>query len=267
MKRPLEGIRKESPVVRVRRLAWIARLAAYDFLRSRGLLLAGIFVLCLALLGLAGRFLAGEAEEGARFVLSFNLQASYVAGLILTWAAAIRQVAPEIERRTMLVLLARPVERWEVLAMKALATGIFGVVAISFFTLLVLLASPVPPDLSALFAAQLLLLRALAVCLLAVLAVTLSLVLPAVVNGLLLVGMFFGGGFLVDRAASYLPGALAPLAALAVPDFRVFDVTEAFAGGLAPVSAPALGSAILYGFLLSATWLAAGAVLFERRKL
>jgi ABC-type transport system involved in multi-copper enzyme maturation permease subunit len=251
----------------MRRVGWLVRLVGLDFLRSRGLLLAGIFVGVLILLTVAGRMFGGEDLEGSRFVLSFNLQASYWAALLVTWAVGVRQIAPEIENRTLHLILARPVDRTEALLVRTLATAALGIVAMVVFTAIVYLVSPAVPDLSLALGLQMLFLRACAILVLAVLTVVLSLMMPAVSGALIAFCLVVFGDILLLHLANLAPGILMVPLALVVPDFGIFDGAEFFVGGESPFSGAVVIGATLYAALFSTLWLGAGAWLFQRRAL
>jgi ABC-type transport system involved in multi-copper enzyme maturation permease subunit len=251
----------------LRRAAILARLVALDFVRSRGLMLAGILVGALVLLTVAGRFFGGGEAEGARFVLSFNLQASYWAALVVTWTIGARQIAPEIENRTLHLILARPVERTEALLVRTLATAALGIVAMVGFSALVYVVSPSVPDASAVLGLQMLFLRACSILVVAAVTVVLSLLVPVAAGVLIAFVLVVLGGMLLQHLSELLPTAVFLLAVLAIPDFGLFDALELFVGGQEPLAGAAVVGVVLYGMLFSAVWLGAGAWIFQRKAL
>jgi ABC-type transport system involved in multi-copper enzyme maturation permease subunit len=248
------------------RIQALSRLVALDFLRSRGLVLAGIFVGFLSVFGLAGRWLIGPDVESARFVLSFNLQASYWAALLLTWAICLRQIAPEIENRSLHLLLARPVGRAEILVVRTLVAAALGVVALLAFSTMIYLLAPTVPDLHFSAGLQMLLLRACAVLVLAVIATVLALLLPAASAAPVALGLVLLGGLFLHHATLSWPGALQLPLFLLVPDFSLFDVVEFFVAGQPGIAWATMVGIFLYVFLFVTVWLTAGIWVFQRRE-
>ncbi|HET7678460.1 MAG TPA: ABC transporter permease [Candidatus Limnocylindrales bacterium] len=120
------------------RLAAIASLSAREAFRSRSLVVALVLnLLYLGLLALIGYAIANApgaqeaadllGETGARFFLWFALGGASALALFTGVFTSVGSIATEIERGTILAVVARPIARWEIVIGKFLGNALIAV--------------------------------------------------------------------------------------------------------------------------------------------
>jgi len=104
------------------RILAIARASAREIIRER--VLYALLFLVLLLIGVA--LLLGELSVGQerRIVLNLGLGAIRALGIVMAILSGVRLLEKEFERRTIYVLLAKPVRRWEVIVGKFLGSAL-----------------------------------------------------------------------------------------------------------------------------------------------
>jgi ABC-type transport system involved in multi-copper enzyme maturation permease subunit len=133
---PLLTLNKE-PMMNFARIFVIARNVFQEAVRDRILYIIGFYVLILAV---ASRLLPEFAAttEGKMF-LDFGIGAMSIIGLIITIFVGTGMVNKEIEKRTVLVLIAKPVSRSEFITGKYLGLSAVLAVLIAIMTVIYLL--------------------------------------------------------------------------------------------------------------------------------
>ncbi len=209
--------------------------------------------------------------EGDRVTRDLGLAAISLVGVILIVLVGAGMVQKEVERRTVLTVLAKPVRRPEFLIGKYL--GLMAMVATVFVLMAALLAGvmalrdhAVNP---AVMAAAAFTLGELAVMTAVVVAFS-AFVSPAL-SGVFTLAVWVTGHFAGDllRFAGRAPDAALAAAAkvvyYALPHLDLFNLRAEAAYGLLPAPGRALAAA-LYAVLYSASLLAAASVIFSRRE-
>lgn len=236
----------------------IARTVWLEFLRRKDfyvvLILVGMFTVGIVVI----RVIGIENAATARFLMSLGLLVSYSLAAILTVTVAARQLPNEIEKRTLLPLLAKPVSRAEVILGKAVA-----VTAIAWASLLLFLLlswAPVPrlPDQRFFVFVQMAMLRMVSLCLLSIYTIALSLLMPNAVAVLISLGTFFAAPTIVNFVAQVvsnswrLGGRLIERILAIVPDFSVLEHSERYVEGASPMPIPAVFAAVGYAAVFAA---------------
>lgn len=249
----------------------VVRAGILDLLRRRDPVVLA-FLMAVFLTGvLAVRMVGiGNAATGT-FLLNLGLTLSLGASHVLVALMAARQMAEELEQRTLLLLLARPVNRTLILVSKWAAVALAGVA--SFLTL-GLLAWLLVPRLEAYHAgmfAQTAAAGAVSLGLVAALGLAGSLVLPRAVNLLVVLGLVFGAGTMIrllrSGAGSGPGGGLTALLLAYVPDVSRLNLVVRYTDGLPPLAAGELAGLLIYGGLFTAALLSLAAIRFRRMPL
>jgi ABC-type transport system involved in multi-copper enzyme maturation permease subunit len=208
--------------------------------------------------------------EGHRVTRDLGLAGISLVGVILIILIGAGLVQKEIDRRTVLVVLARPIRRHEFLVGKFL--GIMAMVTLVFVGMAILLAltlllreGRVEP---AVLWAALFTLGELAVMTSVV--VVFSSFASATLAGVFALALFILGHFAGDllRFAEEVDGAMAWLARavyLVLPHLDAFNLRAEAAYGVIPDPSRIL-AAVLYAGFYSAAMLALGSVVFSRRE-
>jgi Cu-processing system permease protein len=255
------------------RVFLIARTVWLEFLRRKDfyvvMILVGLFMIGMVVI----RIIGVENPATARFLMSLGLLLSYVLAAILTATVAARQLPNEMEKRTLLPLLARPVSRAEVILGKSLAVA---TVACSSLMLFLLLSwAPVPrlPDQRFFAFVQMGVLRMVGLCVLGIYTIALSLFVPGVVAVLISLATFFAAPTIVNFAAQLvanswrLGGKVVERALAIVPDFSLFEHSQRYVEGASPMTMPAVLAVLGYGIIFAAFFYFLTVWRFNRRPL
>ena len=256
---------RAGPIWAVMRAVWI------ELLRRRDLSVVA-FLMAVYLLGVFAVRTAGiENPETGTLLLNLGLTLAAGAAHVLAVLMATRQVAEELEHRTLLTLLARPVDRTAVLAAKWLAVAVAGAACLAVLGGVAWLSVPRLESYHPGMLAQAVVAGALSVALAAALAMALSLVVPKAVASLVTLGLVFGAGTLLpllriwaDRRAA---GPLWAWLLGYLPDFGKLDLVVRYTDGIAPLPAAEAGALFLYGGLFTAALLVLAAWRFRRMPL
>lgn len=237
-------------------------------------------VLILMFVYLAGiqvmRASGGIADKPTQeFVLSLGLTFSASFAAVLTAAFAARQLPEEFENRTLYPLLAKPISRGEVLLGKFAGVLLIGMGSLALFTTLCLVAVPRDHASQSLgMLVQALVLRSLALAVLAAFAVVMSVRLPAVLAGGVAIAWWFGGdmalGFARNQMGGWLGGwmqRLIDVPAALVPAFERYNYFEVFVRGGEPLGLGLFVASAAHAALMLAFLYAAAHLLFHRKPL
>ncbi|MFH1143095.1 MAG: ABC transporter permease subunit [Candidatus Eisenbacteria bacterium] len=246
----------------------LARHTLIDALRERVFSALGLFLIVFMILARLIDPLA--LGEGRRITIDLGLTLMTLFGLLLILLLGTRVVQKEIDRKTILLLLARPVRRGEFLLGKFLGSlavtgaGLAGMLAL---LALVLAVSGFHFDLSLAVAGYFAFLELAIVCALSMLLTVFT--SPALASFFLL-GLFTGGHLapsLLD-AARLLPGAGARVLEalfLLIPRLDLYRYSLEVVHGVRP-SGPEVAWATAYALLYSTAALLLALLVFRRRE-
>ena len=255
----------------LRATALIGRGVFIELIRRKDVYVL-LFLMCVFLIGvLAIRTVGIEQAATGTFLLNLGMSLAFYSAHILTLLLMARQIPTEIENRTLYPLLAKPVDRDEVLLAKWLACAVCGILVLTALMLLGWLPVPRMEEYHPGTGAQMLTLLPLSLALLAGVTLCLSLVTPKGVTVVLAGGLFFAGPQLIalaQRAASG-SGLGQPVAWLSgyLPDFSKLNLITRYTDGIAPLGTGEFIGLVAYGALFTAVSLAISASLFRRRPL
>ena len=244
----------------LRPAAVLAAAALLEMRRRRdgavAALLAALFIAGLAL----ARFVGVDTPATGTFLLNMGLTLAVVLSQLVTLLLAARQIPDELERRTLLPLLARPVRRSDVLAGKWAACVLTGSALFAVTALPVLLLAPRLEPCAAGTLLQALALHLLSLAFIAALATACSLGLPRAPGVFLAAALAFGATPLVRAARS------CPLV-FALPDPGRVNLVARYTDGIAPLPAADFLLLAFYAVLWTALLLGGAARAFQRRPL
>ena len=233
----------------------VARAALLDMVRRRDLAVAGLFLFVLLSFLAAARAVGVENPATGTFLLNFAMDLVAMLAQLTTLLLAARQFPEEIENRTLYPLLARPVQRTEVLMGKWMACAGAGMALYVAMIAAVLALAPRMEFYDGRTCLQTIVLQGFLLATVAAWSMALSLGLP---KGLaILVSGFWVFG-------------VGPLARLGggwhgVPDLSKLNLTLRYTDGMGPL--PILDMALLGvgAVIWIVLGLAAGIHLFERK--
>ena len=237
---PRESARPQSPAaICATAVGLVAQITWLDFVRRKDLyvvaMLMGLFVLAAVAVRIFGLGEGAQAAATARFLMSGGLALAHVLAAFLAASFCGRAFPEEMERGTLMPLLAKPVSRGQVLAGKALACLGMAVGAYLLFVVLTVLAVPTVPGQRWTALGQAVVLQSVGIALLGMLAMALSLYLPSVVAALAALLWYFGAGLAIQILGAATAGRWAGAAALlerlwgALPDPGLLNHSECFA--------------------------------------
>ncbi len=244
----------------MKRVGVIARFSLLELLRRKDLAVLGLFAgISIVFLGLA-RVVGFETPSAATFTL--NLALTLVTGLahLMTLLMAARQLPDELERRTLFLLLARPVTRAEIFLGKSLAAWGTGLVLYFSLLLPVLILVPRLEPFEAGTFWQMLALIPPGLAITAALGMCLSLLVPKNMAIAFGAALLFGANTLgswrgVGTLLHFLP----------VPS--KLDLTLRYTDGALPLSGSAMALSVAYALIWSILLLGFSMKLFSRRPL
>ena len=274
----------------LRRTAWIARITFLEAIRQRFFAFLILLSAALVVSSVSFRFLDfGHGE--LKFVADFGFGGIFFFGSILTLVMTAQLFFAEIENRTALTLLAKPVSRWEFLVGKF--TGVWAVLGIFIFTLSFILglvmwgrhqelvglaevAGRVPPDLSVSGVAayallQWLRLGVIAAMVLAVSSVARSFLFAIVVGAMaVLAGQLqwiAQEALLKDKDLGVVHQAFLWLITRVIPNLQQFNIGDALALDVSSVANGAVWAASLSGCIYIIVLLILAGLGFRRREI
>jgi len=274
----------------LRRTTWIARITFLEAIRQRFFAFLILLSAALVVSSVSFRFLDfGHGE--LKFVADFGFGGIFFFGSILTLAMTAQLFFAEIENRTAMTLLAKPVSRWEFLVGKFI--GVWAVLGIFIFTLTFILglimwgrhqelvalaeaAGRVPPDFSmsgvaAYVLLQWLRLGVIAAMVLAVSSVARSFIFAIVVGAMaVLAGQLqwiAQEALLKEKDMGAVYQSFLWLITRVVPNLQQFNIGDALALDVASVSNGAVWAASLSGCIYIIVLLVLAGLGFRRREI
>jgi ABC-type transport system involved in multi-copper enzyme maturation permease subunit len=229
-------------------------------------------LLVFSLLIIAGSYLLATLTIGqwGRMITDVGLACMQLTGALISVLLGIGLVAGEIDRRTLYVTLAKPVERWEFLLGKYL--GLFGTLALNLAVMfvavsLVLFSAEWEPNVTMGWAALLILVE---LAVLSAFAVFFSTWTTTTLAAVFSLALFFIGHLtqelhaLAQRSSSAAARFVVDALYRVLPNLELFNLKSHAADGL-PVAPSYVATAALYGVLYTALALVAAAFVFKRR--
>jgi len=249
----------------------VARITFFETLRRKDFY---VLVILLALYAIVATLLLhGRAgnESVHRLLFSLGLAFSFGSAAILVVVLASRQVPKEIEQRTILPLLARPISRWDFLAGKFIACWLVGIISLLCFVVLIRLIVPTPKPFSELLFAQTIILKMAGLGALAAMTIALSLFFPVSLNITVSLGYYFFWGIVFNMLRSAFAlmsdatGRFLGQALYALPHLEVLNISRICMSQAAPIGWGQTISLIVYAGIYTAIGLLVAYNLFERR--
>ena len=254
------------------RIFTIARNVFYEVVRDRILWIIGFYTLVLVAAMQLLPQIAGATEE--KMILDFGLAAMSVLGLIVAIFIGTGLVNKEIEKRTVLVLIAKPISRSEIIAGKhlglsAVLASLITAMTIIYIVLLQLRQIPYPLG-SILLASLYLFLQ---LCLVCAIAIALGVFTSSVLATLLSFGVYLMGNLSQDLVSfgrlSKNPGLenLTRNLYLVLPDLSRLDLkNQAVYGSEALPDSLTLITNASYGLVYTVLVLAIASAIFSQRE-
>lgn len=209
--------------------------------------------------------------ENIKIILDLSLAAMSVFGLLIAIFVGIGLVHKEIQRRTIYMLLAKPVSRFEFVIGKYVGLMLVIALNVAFMTaaLLLLMAfySETGMNWGVFVAVLLILVELMVVTAVAVLFSTFS---TPTLSAMLTLGVWVIGRFSSDlvefarRTEDPATKALVTVVHYVLPNLEKFDVKHLVVYNMA-IEPAYIGSALLYGMLYIVFLIVLAAVIFERR--
>lgn len=250
----------------------VARVSVLELFRRRDVYVALILAL-VVIVPLSGVNLFG-VEGVVQYLRELTLLLIWVFGIAITVTNAARQVPGEVERRTILPLLAKPIRRSEFVVGKFLGTAAAAGASITIFYACFVVLTGIKsgiwftPTLVQAYVFHLIfvaLLSALTVCGSMVLTPSANMTLAVLISG----GMVLFGQRLSALAADLAPPVswLAWAVHFVFPHFEFFDARHRVVHSWEPNTLPVASGVVLYGLLYTLALLFLAVVLFRRKKL
>ncbi len=274
----------------LRRTAWIARITFLEAIRQRFFAFLILLSAALVVSSVSFRFLDfGHGE--LKFVADFGFGGIFFFGSILTLVMTAQLFFAEIENRTALTLLAKPVSRWEFLAGKF--TGVWAVLGIFIFTLTFILglvmwgrhqelvalaeaAGRVPPDLSVSGVASYALLQWLRLGVITAMVLAVSSVARSFLFAIVVGAMAVLAGqlqwiaqeaLLKDKDLGMMQQSFLWLITRVIPNLQQFNIGDALALDVASVANGAVWAASVSGCIYILVLLVLAGLGFRRREI
>ncbi|PSR15604.1 ABC transporter permease [filamentous cyanobacterium CCP3] len=254
------------------RVGVIARTVFLEVIRDRILYLIALFALVMVIARVLLPDIAAGAEN--KILLDLGLAAIHLLSVIVAVFVGTGLINKEIEKRTVLVLIAKPVSRAEFIVGKHLGlTAVLAVLiaALGIIFVVLLGASGVPFSLGSIGLA--LLFMALEAALLVAVAIVFGVFTSSLLATLLTFAVYLMGHLSQDMVAfgelSENPAVqrLTNTLYLVLPDLERLNLRNAAAYGMELLpSAATLGGHALYGLLYTALLLAVAILVFSRRQ-
>lgn len=248
----------------------IARLSVVETLRRRE-----FYVVLLLVLGLALWVWSMDmSTTGAgRFAKDIVMQVTWLASFALAVPLAARQIPSDLEQRTVYVMMARSIRRWQYVLGKAAGASAAAIICfISFFLVLLFMmmtkgaANIADPSLWQAFALQIVALIML--CCIAVFLSVFGTSAGAITFSFLIFAIMRYGGPSIYNAIGSISGGLQSLVwgvYLALPHFEFFADTPRVVHEWGAIPTGIFLQMICYGILYSAAITAGTALIFRKR--
>jgi ABC-type transport system involved in cytochrome c biogenesis permease component len=238
----------------------LARATLLEAARRGDGWVGAIFLAGLAALMAGGRAAAGGDPASEALLLNLGLTLAAVLAQVATVLVASRQFPDELENRTLVPLLARPVDRGDVVLGKWAASAGMGVALYGAWAGAVLALSPGGEGYDPATGAQMAAFQVLALMAVAAWALALSLAMPRGVAVLAVLALAFGAGPFMRMASPLFPVAW-------LPDFGRLNLALRYTDGVGPMSAGDAAALAAAALLWTGLGLAAAVHGLERRRI
>jgi len=248
----------------------IARLAIIENLRRKE-----FYVVLVLVLGLAVwmTMLNMSASGTGRFAKDVVMQVTWLASFALAVPLAVRQIASDLEQKTVYVLASRPINRWHYVAGRTLGAAFASIACFTclFLVLVLMLMAKHVTTVADLGLWQAFVLQIAALFMICSVAMLLSVVSSpggAVTFSLLILAvMRYGGPSILNLVAKMPPIArvLSWTLYLLMPHFEFFNISQRIVHGWGPLPLSIVGQVVAYGLSYSFVVTAMAAVVFRRR--
>ena len=266
--RPVEIEGQTSPLYLVAKVVWLEIRRKEEYLAL--FILMGLYLT----IAIGARLVGDAREESVTLMLNMGLFLSSALASVLTLLTASSLIPSEIENRTLYPLLAKPIDRREVILGKFVATVLSGVLVFAVFTLFTLLTwvqkFPIAGQDLGMFV-QAAVLQIIAIGLLASIALLLSLTLPRAVTILAVGTLYFAGDPILNiirsmtrdlRIAQGIDHFLA-----CIPHFSKLTLLQRFTDGASALGGGEFVGLCAYGLIPTLVFLGLASHLFERREI
>ena len=254
----------------MRAILSIASTTFRESIRNRTVL--GILVLALAFIGSALLLAELSLDQRVRVITDWGLFCVSIFGVILAVLIGVSLVQKEVRRKTLYVILSRPIHRWQYVIGKYMGlafTLLVEVGTLSVALIILLWASGAPP--TALLVKALLVILA-EILLVAALAVFFASFSSPYLSGLFTLGLFVVGrslealNVLADKVEAMIVHTLLKGLFFVLPDFADFNLSNRVVHHI-PIGMNEVGWLWLYGIGYLGVLLFFGAWIFTRRDL
>lgn len=248
----------------------IARLAIIENLRRKE-----FYVVLVLVLGLAiwMAMLNMSASGTGRFAKDIVMQVTWLASFALAVPLAVRQIASDLEQKTIYVLASRPISRWHYIVGRTLGAAFASCACFTclFLVLTLMLmvkgvTSVADPGLWEAFVLQITALFML--CSVALLFSVIASPGAAVTFSLLILATMRYGGASILNQIERMPSLARSLAwalYLMLPHFEFFNISQRIVHGWGPLPLSLTAQVTIYGLGYSFVITAIAAVIFRRR--
>ena len=254
-----------SPIWLISKATWL------EFLRRRDLYVVLIFMAIFLMIVIATRIVGIKSNEEVRFLLNLGLTISFFLAGILAVFASVRQIPDEIEKGTFYPLLAKPVERRDVIIGKFLAVSLVCLSVLVLFTLLTKIFVPSLPIFNSILLFQVIILEGFAILILCSTGIFFSLIFPKAVNVILLIILFLGSGTLIGFLKSHskqgITSSIIKFLTYYIPDFSSLNLVQRYTDGATALSFSELFLLVAYCVLFIFAFVVLSSILLNRRAL
>lgn len=256
----------------MRSVANLCKLVFLEIFRRKDFYVA--FVLIFVIVFYASRLNFYNVENIVRYLREIGLAMIFLSSVLIIVPLAARQYPQESEHRTLLVLMAKPVSRFQFVCGKFLGSALAGIACfLIFYGVFVLITIPRSADLSWVLILQTGFLFCLSLLVLAAMASALSYVMtfPATVTLVwilyLLINTYGPGLNKIPQEAFWLSRYLANFFYYVFPHFEFFDMRQRLIHQWDPISGGLLLFLTVYALVYVAFFLLVGWLKFRRQRI
>lgn len=248
----------------------IARLSILETLRRKEFYIVFVFIAVLAI----WMYSLNMTSSGAgRFAKDIVMQVVWLASFALTVPLAARQISADVEQKSIYVLMARPIHRWQYVVGRAVGAITASAICFTsmFAVLILMLAVKGAGSLADASLWQAYLLQVMALITLASLTLCLSTVSSpggAITFALLMLCATRYGSAAIMNRVQQMPEASRDVAwgaYLLIPHFEFFNVSQRVVHGWGPLPTSLFVQAMAYGLICSIFFVALAAAVFRKR--
>lgn len=248
----------------------IARLSVIETMRRREFYVVLVLV---AVLAIWVQSMDMRASGAGRFAKDIVMQITWLASFALAAPLAARQIVTDVEQKTIYVLMARPLQRWQYVFGRAGGAGIGAVVCFTalYMVLVLMLLTKGATSIADPMLWQAYALQIVALVMLCCTAICFSVVgtaAGAVTFSVLIFGvMRYGGPAILSKIEQMkgLAGNLAWATYMAMPHFEFFSVSQRVVHDWGPLPLPIFLQVVVYGVAYSIFATAFAAYMFRKR--